>query len=98
MLNRLKIPLSIGLAFYGIAYLTVRQLGYNSTSFMVISYLYIALAGILGVKYEIKRMNKSDSLLSVFRNIVIIQEEEEMIMKRLLTREKYKLRGEIEKL
>ncbi|PSG98678.1 MAG: hypothetical protein BRC29_00955 [Nanohaloarchaea archaeon SW_7_43_1] len=98
MLSRLKVPLSIGFAFYGIAYLAVRQLGYNSTSFMVISYLYIALAGILGIKYEIKRMNKSDSLLSIFKNIVIIQEDEEMVMKRLFTREKYKLRGEIEKL
>lgn len=98
MFRRLKIPLSLGLTFYGLAYLTVKQLGYNSNSFMIISYLYIALAGIIGIKYEIKKMNNSDSILSIFKNIVIVREGEELTMKRLLTGEKYKLKGEIEKL
>jgi hypothetical protein len=98
MLRRLKIPLSLGLTFYGIAYLTVKQLGYNSASFMIISYLYIALAGIIGIKYEVKKMNNSDSVLSIFRNIVLVREGEELVMKRILTGEKYKLKGEIEKL
>jgi hypothetical protein len=98
MLRRLKIPLSLGLTFYGIAYLTVKQLGYNSASFMIISYLYIALAGIIGIKYEVKKMNNSDSVLSIFRNIVLVREGEELVMKRVFTGEKYKLKGEIEKL
>ncbi|MFT4892251.1 MAG: hypothetical protein ACI8Z7_000018 [Candidatus Nanohaloarchaea archaeon] len=98
MLGRIKIPLSIGLTFYGIAYLTVRQLGYNSTSFMIISYLYIALAGIIGIKYEIKKIGGSDSVTSLFRNIVVVSEGEDLTMKRLVTGEKYKLKGEIEKL
>lgn len=98
MIKRLKIPLSLGLVFYGMAYFTVRYLGYNSTSFMVISYLYIALAAIIGIKYEIKKLGGSDNFASVFRNIVVVSEDDELTMKRLFTGEKYKLKGEIEKL
>jgi hypothetical protein len=43
-------------------------------------------------------MNNSDSVLSIFRNIVLVREGEELVMKRILTGEKYKLKGEIEKL
>lgn len=98
MLKRLKIPLSLGLASYGIAYLTVKQLGYNSTSFMIISYLYIALASIIGIKYELKKISGTDSLPSVLKNIVFVSEGEELTMKRVFTGEKYRLKGEIEKL
>lgn len=98
MIRRLKIPLSIGLTFYGVAYLTVKYLGYNSQSFMIISYLYIALAGIIGLKYEIKKVGKSDSVFSVFRNLVVVSEEDDLTMKRIFTGEKYRLKGEIEKL
>ena len=98
MLKKLKIPLSLGLTFYGIAYFSVKSLGYNSTSFMVISYLYIALAAIIGLKYEIGRMNLENSMLSTLKNIAIVVEGEELKLKRLFTGEKYRLKGEIEKI
>lgn len=98
MIKRLKIPLSLGLTFYGIAYLTVKSLGYNSDSFMIISYLYILLAGIIGLKYEFKNYAGNSSLVSTLKNIVIVVEGEEMKLKRIFTGEKYKLKGEIEKI
>ncbi|MFQ3274971.1 MAG: hypothetical protein ACI9LV_000109 [Candidatus Nanohaloarchaea archaeon] len=98
MIRRIKIPLILGLTAYGIAYFIVKQLGYNSTSFMLISYLYIFLAGIIGLKYEVKKISGSNSIPSVLKNIVVVSEGENLTMKRLFTGEKYKLKGEIEKL
>lgn len=98
MISRLKIPFLTGLTFSSIALLSVKILGYGSKSFMVISYLYVILAVIIGLKYEIKMANSSDSLLSVLRNIVVVIEGEEMKLKKLFTGEKYKIKGEVEKL
>lgn len=98
MLKKLKIPLSIGLSFYGIAYLTVKFLGYNSESFMIISYLYLVLAAIIGLKYEMKKFTESSSLFSGLKNVVVVAEGEEMTLKRIFTGEKYKVKGEIEKI
>jgi hypothetical protein len=97
MLKRLKIPISLGLAAYGAAYFIVKSSGFNSTSFTIISYLYIALAVILGLRYEVGNLTNSSSLISTLKNIVIVIEGEEMKLKRLFTGEKYKLKGEIEK-
>lgn len=98
MLRKLKLPLSIGLTFYGIAYLIVKQLGFNSTSFMFISYLYIALAAIIGIKYEMTKVNSSGSSFSLLKNLVLVSEGEHLEMKKVFTGEKYRLKGEIEKL
>lgn len=97
MLKRLKIPISLGLTTYGIAYFIVKYSGFNSTSFTLISYLYIFLAVIIGLRYEAGSLTNSSSLISTLKNIVIVIEGEEMKMKRLFTGEKYKLKGEIEK-
>lgn len=97
MLKKLKIPISLGLMAYGVAYFVVNSSGFNSTSFTIISYLYIVLAVIIGIRYEAGSLTNSSSLISTLKNIVIVIEGEEMKMKRLLTGEKYKLKGEIEK-
>lgn len=98
MLKKLKIPISLGLAAYGAAYFIVKTAGFNSSSFTAIAYLYILLAVIVGLRYELGGLVGSSSLLSALKNIVIVIEGEEMKMRRVLTGEKYKLKGEVEKI
>lgn len=95
MLKKLKIPLIAGLTFYGIAFGTVKLLGFNSESFMIISYLYVLLAFILGLKYE---LSHGTSLRSMLDKVVVVVEDEETVLKSLFTGEKYRLEGEVEKL
>jgi|GEM_PF-2781191 len=93
MFSKLKIPVLIGLTFYGIAFITVTFLGYNSTSFTVIAYLYIILAVILGLKYEVMHGDTP----SLLRNLVLVVEDEETRLKRVFTGEKFKIKGEVER-
>lgn len=95
MLKRLKIPVLLGLGFYGISYGVVKFLGFTSRSFTVIAYLYIILGLLTGVYYEIQDHGGFQSFLD---NIVVVIEGEEMKLKKLVSGEKYKLKGEIEKI
>lgn len=95
MLKKLKIPVLIGLSFYGIAYGIVNFLGVTKNSFMILSYLYILLAVITTIYHEIDRYGGFSGFLD---NIVLVIEGEEMKLKKLVSGEKYKLKGEIEKI
>ena len=97
MFSRIKIPALIGMTFSGIAFGIVKSFGYNSQTFLALSYLYVVLAAIIGLKYEVKKMSGNDSILSSLKNIVVVSEGEKMEIKRLLTGEKYRIKGEIEK-
>jgi len=96
MISRLKTPLMFGMAFYGISYASVKLLGYNSQSFMLISYLYIILGATLGLYYEVFR--KHGGLKDTLDSLVIVAEEEEMKLKKLFSGEKYRLDGSVEKI
>lgn len=98
MLSRIKIPALIGLIFSTIAFGVVKFFGYNSQTFLVLSYLYMILAIIIALKYEIKHITNSESAFSSLKNIVIVSEGEKMEIKRVLTGEKYRIKGEIEKI
>ncbi|MFB6208894.1 MAG: hypothetical protein ABEJ56_02015 [Candidatus Nanohaloarchaea archaeon] len=91
-------PLIIGTAFSGIAFGVVKLIGYSSNSFMILSYLYVILAFIISLKYEIKKINTSDSILSLLGNIVLVVEGEDMELRKIFTGEKYRVKGEVEKL
>lgn len=95
MLTKLKIPVLFGLSTYGIAYTVVNFLGFTSSSFTILAYLYISLSIVIGIYYEIEDIGGFRGFLD---NIVVVIEGEEMKLKKLITGEKYKLKGEIEKI
>lgn len=95
MLKRLKIPVLFGLSAYGIAYGIVNFIGFSSSSFTAIAYLYIILGITIGLYYELDAHGGFRGFLD---NIVVVIEGEEMKLKKLISGEKYKLKGEIEKI
>lgn len=84
-----------GLAFAGIASFIARIQGFNSGTLMIFLYLYV----VLGVAGSIKSaLTRHGGLGDFLHNLVIVVEGEEMKMKKLLTGEKYRIDGDVEKL
>ena len=94
MLSKLKIPLLTGLSFSGLSILTVRFFGFSQNSFMILAYLYIFLAVIIGIYYEVRKLSEG----SILGNVLVVVEEEEKVVKKVFTGEKYKVKGEFERL
>ncbi len=88
------IGVSIGLGFAGLSYGTVSFLGYNSTSYTILAYLYVSLSFILTAFYE---LDSFGGLKNLTKNFVVVVEEDEKKLKRVFTGEKYKIKGEVEK-
>lgn len=95
MKKKLLSGAAFGLSFAGIASLIARYNGFNSTTLAVFLYLYVALGAFLSVKDIAIKKNILPDLL---HRIVLVAEGEELEMKKLATGEKYKLKGEIEKI
>lgn len=95
MLKNLKIPVLFGLSAYGIAYAIINFIGFKSSSFTAIAYLYIALAVAIGLYYE---FDSHGGFRGFLDNIVVVAEGEEIELKKLISGEKYRLEGEIEKI
>lgn len=95
MIKKLKMPVLMGLSAYGIAYAIVNFNGFTSSSFTAIAYLYIILAISVGLYSEIDSHGGFRSFLD---KIVVVIEGEEMELKKLISGEKYRLNGEIEKI
>lgn len=95
MLKKLKIPVLFGLTAYGISYGIVNFFGFTSSTFTAIAYLYIFLSISLSLYYEIEDYGGLSGFLD---NIVVVAEGEELKLKKLISGEKYKLKGEIEKI
>lgn len=95
MLKKLKIPVLFGLSAYGIAYGVVKFFGFTSSSFTAIAYLYIVLSIGIGFFYEIEDYGGISGFLD---NIVVVIEGDELKLRKLISGEKYKLKGEIEKI
>ncbi len=96
MRKRPLIAVSIGMAFTGISYGLVTVLGFNSTSFMSLAYLYILLSIVLALYYELHR--SFGDIKSVLKNFAIVVEEDEKKLRRVFTGEKYKIKGKVEKI
>ena len=87
-------PILFGLSCYGLAYAIVKFLGFTSSSFTALSYLYIILGLVIGLYYE---LDSHGGFRDILDNLVIVIEGDEMELKKILTGEKYRLKGEIEK-
>ena len=85
-----------GLSFAGIGSLTAMYFGFNQNTLTIFLYLYIAQALYNPLKNELfSRISFSPNIID---RLVIVAEGEELKMKKLLTGEKYRLDGDIEKL
>jgi hypothetical protein len=82
-----------GILLAGFAFLIVQFLGYSPRSLSLLLYLYVISSILLTMKSEI-----SEPIKPLLEKVVIVAEGEEMKMKKLLTGEEYRLRGEVEKL
>jgi len=82
----------IGVTFALISYFLASQIGFNQSSFTIFLYMYV----LLGI---ISSLNFSDLEGKGFLDrIVIVAEEEELKMKKIISGEEYKLKGTVEKL
>lgn len=85
-----------GLSFAGIAALIVRFTGFNQNTLMIFLYLYVIQAVYSPAKkYLLEYLDFAPGFLN---RLVIVVEGEEIKMKKLLTGEKYRVDGEVEKL
>ena len=93
MKQELKDGLLYGVLTAATAYTTVMLMGFNHRSLAVLLYLYVISASLINLKSEI-----FTPLKPFLKKIVIVAEDEEIKLKRLLTGETYKIRGDVEKL
>ena len=82
-----------GAIIAGGCFVVVQVMGFSSRSLSVILYLFILSTVLVNVKSEI-----SEPLKPYLERLVIVAEGEEMKMKKLLTGQEYKVRGDVEKL
>ncbi|MFB6100171.1 MAG: hypothetical protein ABEK16_02755 [Candidatus Nanohalobium sp.] len=82
-----------GAVIAGAAYTIVQAMGFSSTSLSVILYLFIVSTILVNVKSEL-----ATPIKPYLENLVIVAEGEEMKMRKLLTGEKYRVKGDVEKL
>jgi hypothetical protein len=85
-------------AIYGIllaatTYVVVQVMGYSHRSLMVVLYIQIVAAILLTARSRL-----AAPLKPYLDRIVVVAEGEEMKLKKLLTGEEYKVKGEVEKL
>lgn len=86
----------IGLSFSGIALLCLRIFGVNRTTLTGLLYLYVLTAVFTAVLLsEFDLRSRIESLIG---NIVVVIEGEELVLKRLVTGEKYEVKGDLEKI
>ncbi|MFB6143698.1 MAG: hypothetical protein ABEJ98_00160 [Candidatus Nanohaloarchaea archaeon] len=95
MLKTVLEDIGIGLAFAGSGYGVVSALGFSSTSFMVLAYLYVALALIIGSRHVVSA--RFGGFRKALENFVVVAEKEELVMHRVINGEKLKIKGEVEK-
>lgn len=85
-----------GLTFAGIGSLIAMYFGFNQNTLTIFLYLYIAQAVYKPLKNGFfSYISFSPDIIS---RLVIVAEGEELKMKKLLTGEKYRLDGDVEKL
>ena len=82
-----------GLLSAATAYFIVRYAGFNPQTLSAILYLNIITAILINMKAEVEELS-----ISFLKNLVVVAEGEEMKLKRILTGEEYRVKGEVEKL
>jgi hypothetical protein len=79
-----------GLAAATVAGLLTRLNGLNSTTVLAMLYMYVGLGAVLSAEL--------DAPTDLLDRIVIVTEGEALKMRKLLSGERYKIKGEVEKL
>lgn len=87
---------SIGLAFSGISYFIVSIFGYRWETLMFIMYLFVFQSVTLSIMSHYSLFNSG--LTSILDRIAIIAEEEEIKVKKVVSGEKYKIKGDVERI
>lgn len=87
---------AIGLGFSGVAFGIVSLLGFRWISLSALMYMYVVLAAVMVLGYETRILG--EGIRSWMDRFVIVLEEEEMKLKKLASGEKYRVKGEVEKL
>lgn len=95
MIKDLFKDVSLGLAFAGISYGVVNSLGYGPNSFTVNSYLYVTLGLTIGLRHTFT--GRFSGFRDTLRNLVLVVEDEEVYMHRVLSGEKLKIKGDVER-
>jgi hypothetical protein len=80
---------AIGLSFASAGALLVNFAGLTQNTLLVLLYMYVALGVLLTVDVE---------LPSLLHRLVLVSEGEAIKMRKLVSGEKYKIKGEVEKL
>jgi hypothetical protein len=88
--------LTVGLSFAGIASVIARFIGFNQSTFTIFLYLYVLQAAYSPLKQLLSE--RADFSPDILHRLVIVAEGEEMKMRKVLTGEKYRVDGDIEKL
>jgi hypothetical protein len=87
---------TVGMLFSGVAYAAVAFIGFGWKSLAVSMYLYVVMGVLMafGSRFELL-----DSRISeLFDRVVIVAEGEELELRKLVSGEKYRVKGELEKL
>lgn len=83
---------ALGVIFALTSYFLASEIGFNQSSFLIFLYMYV----IVGI---IASLNFSDfEGKGILDRIVIVAEEEEMKMKKIISGEEYRIKGTVEKL
>lgn len=83
---------AIGVVFALTGYFLASRIGFNQSSFLLFIYMYV----LLGIIASIDLSDFEGK--GILDRIVIVSEQEELKMKKIISREEYKLKGTIEKL
>lgn len=95
MLKEVLKDVSTGLMFAGVSYGVVNFYGYGPRSFMLNSYLYVGLGLLVGSRHMFS--SRFGGLRKALENFVVVVEEEELYMHRVVSGEKLKIEGEVER-
>ena len=94
-MNRLIKDAAVGLSISGVGSLIFIWNGYSQVTVISLLYLIVVASVVQGIRYSETSFLNFDNPL---RRLVIVVEGEEMKLKRIFTGEKYKIKGDVEKL
>lgn len=95
MLKDVLKDVSTGLMFAGFSFGVVNVYGYGPRSFMFNSYLYVGLGLLVGARHMFS--SRFGGFRKALENFVVVVEEEELYMHRVVSGEKLKIEGNVER-
>lgn len=84
------------MVFSGVAYLVVRFSGYGWRSLTVLLYLYVFMGVMVSVAGSFDLLDSS--VAEILDRVVLVAGQEELVLRKLVSGEKYRVEGELEKL